>query len=278
MNKLSSSVLHLAAAAAIASSGDIMAKANDTTKPVDIQPSGSFGVTVETRDKIAKLQQDFPELKIKKSVQWCLSGTIIDESCESLVANELDILTKKIELRQKTKELELKKEELLKQDKALTEEKQALTEEKQALTEEKQALTEEKQALEKIKIIWDDITITTWLIQLGLYIDYNQVPSSEADAMSKVTGNKNTPEEVLMLFKEYLDHKKNGGTFTWKTHGERLISLANKYLTKAMEIESSIQNPDIKKDATDLIKLTVKFYDTNVKMLNKNDNPIVAIK
>jgi hypothetical protein len=115
----------------------------------------------------------------------------------------------------------------------------------------------------------DNISIVIWLVQLWLYIDYEKIPSKDADYMDIVMTDPNTPKEVQSLFVEFLKRKKSRWAFTWKADGERLINLANKHLQLANTLQSRIIDETFKKQISAMYTQAASSYTMAREMLAK---------
>jgi hypothetical protein len=201
----------------------------------------SDNVTAQTRQKVADLKLEFPNFKLSTDAQQCIDGKLIDLECEPTINDEVDIYQKK----------------------------QQVNAERQQVNAERQQVNAERQQLVVVEEARNNIAIVIWLIQLGLYIDFNQMPSEKADYMTIVMDNQKTPPEIESLFVEFLKRKKNGDTFTWKWDGERLLWYANQYLDKANQLQSQIFDTTFQSQISAMYNQAAMTYVVGKEKLSK---------
>ena len=176
-------------------------------------------VTAQTRLKVANIRKEFPSFKLSPDAQQCLDGKLIDPDCDSAIEGEADIYKKKQQVNA---------------------ERQQVNAERQQVNAREQQVNAREQQLLIVKEAWTSIAVVIWLIQLGLYIDFDRIPSEKGDYMAIVMADPATPTEIKDLFTSFLKRKKNNDHFTWKWDGERLIWYAKQYLDRANVLQSQI--------------------------------------
>ena len=182
-------------------------------------------VTAQTRLKVANIRKEFPSFKLSPDAQQCLDGKLIDPDCDSAIEGEADIYKKKQQVNA---------------------ERQQVNAERQQVNAREQQVNAREQQLLIVKEAWTSIAVVIWLIQLGLYIDFDRIPSEKGDYMAIVMADPATPTEIKDLFTSFLKRKKNNDHFTWKWDGERLIWYAKQYLDRANVLQSQITDATFK--------------------------------
>lgn len=191
-------------------------------------------VTAQTRKRVANLKLKFPNFRLSDDTQKCLDGKLINPDCDPAINDEAYIYEKK-----------------------------------QQVNTERQQVNTERQQLIVVEEARNNIAIVIWLIQLGLYIDFNQVPPEKGDYMTIVMDNPKTPAEVKELFSSFLKRKKAGDQFTWKWDGQRLLWLAEQYLDKADKLQSKIFDATFQKQISAMYTQAATVYVAGKEKISK---------